>query len=1139
MFFDRSSDHPILDELLSTETKVTSALTRDSLSKLQRQDGDQWDARMRPKPRFNLRLPSVSEPKRRRSLSDYSVYQRMELMDELIVCLGQCYPRWKHRRFGLQRFYCHKFNIYLNLAATENYVKLLSNLWDGFESSGVDRWITNNMWLQLLTQEYQVHTAKHNSANANRKYSNSKRVEEVLQQLDEITSCFCSDRCAMDFMRHSSYWGIDTTTSVRSDSNLDGDIIGDCFAASANIKKSENAPKIPAIVSFYEERGMIHNFTRPYEYGVEVVPIDGFKRSVVCLSCGHICWCSCQRKLFRTQKSQNSATEDTRVTGVKTDASRHEVVDGSMLHDDGTDEEEITDMHDFVNSLEEKKQSIHPNIAHTAITVAHSRHLTGGVVHCYTGDVEGDHEEHCSYGDLKHQILRARSLRGGIDELFAAISPRKEDTAFITLPNEPLEAWRTVPSYRSWRHCWWRHVDMSAVDLSDNKVKPFVSRALERLDALGNVRYNLEYGFIAVGYIQKKYRSDAYWRHFYVSKLGLWRAFTKAAEYNILVSSLPLELQLDVKSSCWTVCKCHQGDMFRKSFSIVKRGMLTSYMMAVAWYEKLLKELGLVSADGSDMGDESDVGLDEFDERKLFKGDLKSMGLPTTVEHSYLSARKRKIVLAGERKFDIASDRRATSVSKEQYKIRHNLWVAELRDLLPGLYKDLPMPGENTGGQTLRNLLAQYPELKDYVNISVRNLEECVYTLKMYVNNSAERGTMDLVEPLMQMVDKKLSEVIPQVPMQWVSYHKISDSWTCILECNACISCPPVKCLHKETCTKFKSGRKVIDLLCKKFAPCSVKYSQDPFHNDNADRREAEDNCCIVGFTVHKFGFHGAKALATEFRKRYIQLVYSSTKYDGSFTETLLGMIAEEIGLLTSTDAYILPKPSTDTSDRVNIEALSCGVCSAFGDRMQHRNGTVLLKTLMKSNVPYERLCEVFALGQIAKGILDGADVDINFCNVHMAWVAWWKDCMEQRRVMFYRVEDLIGIYSLEDALNEFDKHWTDAMSSHVEHTARQMADRYQLTLVCQFEEAFHYLTGLQKNLYDAFHTAFAMAMRAIVDSRQEFKLLKRLCQLNRNEPGDIVAQEVHAQSFALTDALLFPFGSMHDEGTPPLSETE
>ncbi|GIX61516.1 AP2 domain transcription factor ap2viia-5 [Babesia caballi] len=1144
-----------------TDTSLASTLTRESLTELQMQSASGEYPKGDAAAGTATRRPVDAESAQRCSLLEYSVLQQLELLDELLGSLGLCYPRWKHRRFGLQRFYCHKFNIHLDSVVRENYVKLLSNMWDGFESTGINRWSSNNMWLQLLTQEYQVHRAKQSRLTLSCEYSNSKRVEEVLQQLDEITSCFCTDRCAMDFMRHSSYWGPAEQTTVTQDDEPVKRPIGECFASAASITQSAHASRIRAIVSFYEERGIIHNFTRPYEYGVQVTHMPPFRRSVVCLSCGRVCWCHCQRKLFRTYCGQKTmADQDTaRSSPGTSEGELPEEVEEDLEMDleEGLideEDEEVTVIHEFVNKLQHKKQSLHPHIAQTAITVAHARKLDCGVIHCYhsNGGDDGLEAEQPTAAELKQQLLRATVLRGGLEDLFAAITPRLGCLEIANLRHDVFQEWRNVPAHRSWRRCWWRLVERDAVDTSDDNVRPFVSQALERLDALGNVRYNLEYGYVAVGCPQKRGRACSYWRHFYVSQLGLWRAFTKAAEYNLMVCTLPLEMQLDSKSMHWTVCKCHQGDMYRKSFSTLKRGVVLGYAMAIQWYEKLLQDLNGTSAENSDFEDESDVGCDDFDEQLLLKQDDALYAGVNTVEHAFLAARKRKIVLSGERGFSLPGlrsdgsvlDVRSIANAKEKLLLDHNLWCADLRDLFPDASRSLLATPDPSRDCTLRNLLAHYPDLRDYFSQSLKHLDECVYTLKMCVNNCLSKGSMDLVEPILQLNDdKKLADVIPQVPMQWVSFHRNSDSWACVLECDACVTCAPRACLKQDTCSKFKNGKEVVDLLCKKFRPCSVKYSAHPFHKDGpgntSGTKGASDNCCTVGFSAQKFGFNGAKALATEFRKRYIQIVYSSMKYDGSFSDALLGMIAEEIGLLTSTDAYILPDQANDEQRKNLLEALTCDVCSTFGDRMRHRNGTVLLKQLVKSSVPGKRLSEVFALGQMAEAILLDVKLDIKFCTVHMAWVVWWLDCMQQKRVMFYRVEDLINVTNLEEALATLDKHWMDAVSAHVEHAGGLAAERYQMTLTYRFEEAFHHLTCLQKNLYNAFHTAFAMALRAITDSRQEFKLIKRLWQINNNSPGDVVAQDINAKSFALADTVLFPFGSLHDEGTPPLSDAE
>ncbi|GFE53397.1 AP2 domain transcription factor AP2VIIa-5, putative [Babesia ovis] len=1139
-----STNHPASNEVISIDSSLSNEAVRSPPLKLQRRNAVVFNVRRDGKVNKGSKKTRIDlQAKRKRPLLEYSIYQRMELMNELIVCLGQCFPRWKHRRFGLQRFYCHKFNIYMNLAAAHNYVRLLSNLWEGLETTGVNGWNSNNMWLQLLAQEYQVYGTKHRTI-GNRNYSNSKRVEEVLQQLDEISSCFCSDKCAMDFVRHSSYWGIYNRTTVVNTDDIANATIGECYASARNIKQSPFASKIPAIASFYKERGIIHNFTRPYVDGVEVASIDGFKRSVVCLSCGRICWCSCQRKLFRTEVAPKKKSTKARVKWSMSTVDMSDYLDDFIDPDELSDaDDSITEMHEFVNSLEEKKQSIRPQVAQTAIVVSHSRKLDSGVVHCYTTDLECGSDEKPPKVDTKQRLLRATMVRGTIEDMFAAITPRKNENPFVEVSHNDLDAWRSVPVYRSWQNCWWRMIDMASVDTSDINIKSYVTRALERLDALGNVRFNIDVGYISVGYLHKKNRNCCYWRHFYVSKLGLWQAFVKAVEYNLMITSLPIEIQLELKSMNWTVCKCYQGEMYRKSFSVMKKGFLQAYIVSISWYEELLKGLNLITVDLPEIGEEPDLGSDEFDERLFIKRSPKLLEGNNTVEKSFQAALKRKLILAAERRAYITGGglgyKHGNIASREQHLLKHNLWAPELKQLLPSVKIDSP-PNEIQYNQIMKNIFAQYPDLNELFNISVKNLEECVYMLQMYLENSADKGNMDLVEPILQMDENKLNDVIPQVPMNWVMHDKTSDCWTCVVECEACISCPPMKCEKLETCTKFKSGKEVIDLLCKKYNPCSVNFCQHPFHMDDTEgAADLLDNCCVVGFNIQKFGFQGAKALATEFRKRYIKIIYSSMKYDGSFTEALLGMIADEMGLLTSTDAYILPNNNLEEQKQRLLQGLTCGVCSSFGERLQSRNGTVLLKNLVKSSVPYERLCTVFGMGQIAQGILQDVNVDIKFCSVHMAWVASWKDCMDQGRVMFYRVEDLLGLASLEDTLHELDRHWVDAVSAHVDNTIPHVADRYQTDIACRLEEAFHQLIALQRTLYDAFHTAFAMALRGITDAKQEFKLLKRLWHIKQNNPGNVVTEDINAQSFALADALVFPFGSLHDEGTPPCSEAE
>lgn len=1134
------SRQPSRDDASLTDTSIVSSLTSASVGELIIQQSKDRDIKLKRRHDVKQQYSKESSSEKR-SLWDFSIYQQLELMDELLCSLGRCYPRWKHRRFGLQRYYCHKFNIHFNETCRSNYIKLLSNMWEGFESTGIKTWRSNSIWLQLLTQEYQIHMGNSNKQGMTTEYSNNQRVEELLQQLDEIASCFCSDRCSMDFMRHSSYWGnLDPTTIVHGDETVKQPI-AECFASCEIIKEGPNSSKINAIVSFYKERGIIHNFTKPYEYKTRVVSTPKFKRSVVCLGCGRICWCSCERKLFRIQDEGNNVAE-------------------SFFNSCGSSDsetEEITDIHEFVNKLHIKKQCLHHHIAQTAISVAHSREIDGGVVHCYSSNYAADDsmDNIQPKSELKKQLLRATVLRGSLDDVFKAITPRSGDMSLPEIKPETMDEWKRVPPHRSWRKCWWRLIDKKSLDTADANVKSFVARALERLDALGNVRYNLDYGYISVGYLQKRTRICNYWRHFYVSKLGLWKAFTKAVEYNLMMTTLPLEIQLDIKSMQWIVSKCHQGDMHRKSFSTLKHGLNRGYALGIMWFESFMRDIQGSCPQNSDIEEESDVGCDDFEEQLFLKKDAGLYEGVNTVERAYSAARKRKIVLTGEKGYDegrgtlsrvaaLGGDLRGIACVKEQLMLDHNLWYKDLSLLFPSVSHEGFAPPEPAQYSTLRDLLNHYPSLRDYFTLSLKHLDECVYTLRMCVNNTLTKGNMDLVETILHLNDdRKLADVIPQIPMQWVSFHKNSDSWTCVLECKVCLTCAPRSCSHQNDCMMFQNSKDVIGLLCKKFNPCSVKYSAHPFYKDSPGNsvtsKDVIEDCCIVGFSAQKFGFNGAKALATEFRKRFLQIVYSSIKYDGSFTDALLGMIAEEVGLLTSTDAYILSNLSSEEQRQNLIDSLSCGICSEFGDRMQHRNGTVLLKQLVKSSVPGRRLCDVFALGQMAHSILYDVKLDIRFCYVHMAWVVWWLDCMQQKRVMFYRVEDLISVTSLEEELSALERHWTDAVCTHVEYQHRPSSDTYQPNFVYRFEEAFRHLTCLQKNLYDAFHTAFAMALRAIADSRQEYKLIRRLWQINKGEPGNVLAHDMSAKSFSLGDAVIFPFGALHDEGTPPLSDAE
>ncbi|AFZ81538.1 hypothetical protein BEWA_009520 [Theileria equi strain WA] len=1218
-----------------------------------------------------------------------SILQRIDRMILILNELGTLYPNWKHRRNGLLRFYCHKFNVSRVVASSTYYDKILS---------GLELADCSNVNLKILSLEYEGPDMRH--INRHNIYSRNAKIERTLCQLDEFGSCYCSKKCAFGVYQN----GVHVCSNSRGNTtDWDLGTMKDCFISSPKFLSNCEYE----VMDFFSERGIMHSFSRPYASESIVEANPPFTRAATCANCGRLCRCKCQRKLFRC---------------FNTNISDHRA------------ESEIPSK-TFLNSIEIYPPNNTFGVMQASVAVSHGLKAQSGTINIFSNPSNEsklyEKSKFHTFPALINQLFRISLSKTAPEELFNVLSSETL-THSLNIEEEALGRWRNVPSFKAWRYCWWRlssrfvppagsYEDCDSTS-TDVPVYKYIYSVLEIFDALGNVRYDPRLQVIGVGYLQKRNRTSCYWRYFYISELGLWKAFTKAVEYFLLISTLPVELSLDIKSMHWTVCKCHQGVMHRKSFSTGKYGMIRGYYLALKWLENVLNGFNITADTMSDFENESDVGNDTLTETKCVEQGT-TLEKSTVADMLRLSARRKEITylysisnsgislsadVAGadgadigtpkssllrvsyERVFDgnmIAATSKSKRTNTSRVTDRSSVGytqrsVISLTNFERGIFgKELSKHFEISDGNSLHEkggdnsvpfketssippviiprvhnkwrklekirsrsflsvLANQYPELREFYNSAVRQLDEGVKQLQVhaetismiektvsyipktytaiystedfkqhqsYTTNGCspdvitETITLGDSKRMISPITSSLAEaqnIAEVLPINNVTYHKNSDTWSCALECAPCVVCISKACERTPNCMIFPNGRELIQELSKKLKPCSMKFTAHPFYKESPGIcviKGNTDSWCLLSYSVAKYGYEGAKALAIEFKRRYVQeslSTFLSGKHD-VHDKMLLISLSNHLVSMLSTQAFIVSSSSVSVADKNKIEVvcktetglipdvanselklennpddpkkqnlsrvegqifmdirlgtvdnklIAKDLCFSFGTDFVGIDGKVCTDTILKTTIPLSRICRILGITYLSRKLLSSYSLKgIEFCINHCCWVTHWTDFVHQNRVMYHKLETFLDVKSVSTLISKFDD-WTEALVLHGKcYTNDSAGTKNIVDASKRFQQAFETLIPLQRVLFDALIASFSLALRALTDSYHERGLMKRLFEIYNHLKGsdEDIAKEVVSRCLAFSDTITFPFGSIHDEATPPLSSEE
>ncbi|KAK2194976.1 uncharacterized protein BdWA1_003537 [Babesia duncani] len=806
--------------------------------------------------------------------------------------------------------------------------------------------------------------------------------------------------------------------------------------------------------------------------------------------------------------------------------------------------------------------------------------------------------------------MRLTIPRDDIEDIFNSIGTFTRELGLEQLfDGTLLNQWSTVPKHRSWRRVWWRCIPNFSLPDDAPSTVLYITRTLEKLDALGNIRYDANFGIVAVGYLQRHNKCNCYWKFFYVSELGLWKTFCKAVEYFLLMVTLPPEISWDTKCMHWAVNKSHKGEQYRKSFSASKHGFFPGYAMAIKWFEALLFELRLASSELSDFESESDVGHDELIESLYLNAHATPVDICHNVADTHALAKRRKRILMHsiyERSKNLPHclsneggpnshfrDAAANtllaalpaSITIEALELNEEIFKPHF---IPLLENKSPMEQS-----VMRDFVLHLTEFRDPFNKLMGQYCQVYQEMKMQLTH------------LLNLDYLSLEVCDDEIPMQDVVFHRNSDSWTCALYTAACLSCAPMPCQNYSSCIRYNKGHDAIAQVAKKLKPCSVRFTAHPFYKESpgsTNNRDTVDGCCIVAFSAAKFGYKGARALATEFRKRFLKIAHTDLIVNHGFNKIIYSIVAKELETFVSTKAFVVDDPqwrqsaklisiqvprrhqkdndespsesdslepddlddseyseprqdsedssswegstrssehavSVEKSEEQNykntLEFITCS-CKPTGP-LVGPDGPIDLHEHLENKLPVARFVKLFGIHLLVNHLGTLCKSPITFCHEHSCWSTRWKDAMHQQRYIYHRVESHINAGRLTNLVEKLDMQWNEARTLLVQNQQKQTMQACKL-----FQSAFAALLSLQSIINEALLASFAMACRSIADAHQEIKVLQRIHKaFTTDSKQNVVSKDLGTKSLAFADSLLFCFGSLYDEGTPPLSDVE
>ncbi|UKJ89888.2 hypothetical protein MACJ_003142 [Theileria orientalis] len=209
--------------------------------------------------------------------------------------------------------------------------------------------------------------------------------------------------------------------------------------------------------------------------------------------------------------------------------------------------------------------------------------------------------------------------------------------------------------------------------------------------------------------------------------------------------------------------------------------------------------------------------------------------------------------------------------------------------------------------------------------------------------------------------------------------------------------------------------------------------------------------------------------------------------------------------------------------------------CYYHGNHLRGSQGDIEVCNVVRFNENLHTFSNIFEMSRIVQ--LNSRK--LQYCPRHCCFVTVWKDAMDQTRIMFHPIEKFIPFESFDAYVKKFKRDWPEAVRIHNLHSrSRDSAEGSKMvakvnTILC---ECFGNLLSLQKFINDAIVASMTLAIRALSDASQEKSLITRLFLINEHFR---VSKDAMRNAMIFSNEILFPFGALHDEATPPMSDDD
>uniref|UniRef100_A0A3B0MYF4 Alpha/beta hydrolase family, putative n=1 Tax=Theileria annulata TaxID=5874 RepID=A0A3B0MYF4_THEAN len=428
-------------------------------------------------------------------------------------------------------------------------------------------------------------------------------------------------------------------------------------------------------------------------------------------------------------------------------------------------------------------------------------------------------------------------------------------------------------------------------------------------------------------------------------------------------------------------------------------------------------------------------------------------------------------------------------------------------------------------------------------------------------------------------ISKEMDETVQDLPMVDISFNDYTNSWICMLDVVPCLVCP-VECQGNGSCLHFTHGKRLIEFICKKMKPSDVKYTYPQTNGRSpSSYHPKKSQIVLISFSVEEFGNERAKLLATQLKATYkmqalnSMLINIKQNQNGSKEQgyrrndrpdtciemkLLHNAITAQLSSMVSTNSYIASSDMNhldgiydrvyepcyrinevyksqeleDESEKLNVfdeEQMTC-ICFKYGRFLTGLRGLVSISEILN----YDRRLHTFCKMLEVEKVMNITSENIHFCPVHSCFMTTWTDVMGQRRIMYHQIHKYLNIRLFSNFTKRFNSDWPEAIESHNRYTlcydaveASKMFSQANDAIA----DTFYILLNLQEIIHEALLSGLALAVRTVSDASQEKALLRRLHLIYRRFK---LSSQTVRNSLIFSKELLFPFGALYDEATPP-----